>query len=62
MPQNIPQKYQINYDWFHLMTIARQKNYIQRKITEPLKVKKSKLDMNVKVLQLVEGNHVSTNT
>ena len=50
MQQNISQKCQLNYDWLYLKTIARQKNYIQRKITEALKVRKSKLDMNVKVL------------
>lgn len=50
MQQNISQKYQLNYDWLYLKTIARQKKLHTKKNNGSSKSQKGKLDINVKVL------------
>ena len=50
------------FNWIHPKTIAREKDYRNRKIREALEIKKAKFNKKIKVLNMDEGNLVKTNT
>ena len=50
------------FNWIHSKAIARENDYIRRKIREALEIKKAKYNKKIKILNRDEGNLVRTNT